>query len=72
MSRTSRLLRDKINKRMDELQSMMENNVHLDVPTVVAMHIESVSKFWSVLNEEDKDYVQAAQHAVQDGMRWDC
>ena len=63
-------LREKINSRMDELQAMMDNNVHLTDPLTVAMQAESVSRFWSVLEEEDKDYIQAAQHAVEDQLPW--
>ena len=63
-------LREKINTRMDELQAMMDNNVHLTDPLTVAMQAESVSRFWSVLDEEDKDYIQAAQHAVEDQLPW--
>ena len=38
-------VRDKINQRMDVLQAMMEDNVHLDRPDIVEQHIQTVSKF---------------------------
>jgi len=63
-------LRRKINDRMDQLQCFMETNEHLKNPLLVTMHLESVSKFWSVLSEEDKDYIHGCQHAIEDQLYW--
>lgn len=63
-------LRDKINERMDMVQQYMESNLHLKDPHAVIMAIESVSKFWSVLSEEDQEYLQVARDAVEDGRDW--
>ena len=57
-------LKDKINERMDILQGWMEQDYHLKRPDVVYQHTLSVSKFWSVLSEEDKDYIQGVQSAI--------
>ena len=46
----------KIKQRMDILQGWMEDNYHLRRPEVVLEHIQTVSKFWSILQEEDIDY----------------
>lgn len=63
-------VREKINTRMDELQEMMESNLHLKDPDRVMAHTWTISKFWSVLSEEDKDYVQCAQHAIEEQTEW--
>ena len=63
-------VRDKINERMDVLQAMMEDNVHLDSPEIVEQHIRTVSKFWSVLSDEDKDYIHGARYAIEERMKW--
>lgn len=63
-------VRDKINERMDVLQSMMEDNVHLDSPEIVEQHIRTVSKFWSVLSDEDKDYIHGARYAIEEKVEW--
>ena len=55
---------------MDRLQEMMETNFHLKDPANAAMHLISVSKFWSLLSEEDRDYIQCAQDAIEDGIEW--
>lgn len=57
-------LTQKINQRMDILQDWMEQDYHLERPEVVYEHTLSVSKFWSVLSEEDRDYIQGVQFAI--------
>ena len=64
------MVQKKINERMDILQNWMENNYHLKRPEVVKEHIESISKFWSVLSEEDRDYIQGCQYAIEEKMQW--
>lgn len=58
-------LRDKINERMDKLQEMMERDYHFEQPEEVYEHTLTVSKFWSVLSEEDREYIQCAQDAIE-------
>ena len=60
----------KIKERMDKLQKWMESNYHIDHPNEVYELTTSVSKFWSVLSEEDQDYIQAAQHAIEKKELW--
>ena len=55
---------------MDDLQRMMENNVHLINPDKVAIQISSVSKYWSVLDDEDRDYIHGARHALEEKTEW--
>jgi len=64
------MVQKKINERMDILQSWMEKNYHLKRPEVVKEHIESISKFWSVLLEEDRDYIQGCQYAIEEKLEW--
>lgn len=63
-------LREKINLRMDILQHWMESNYHLTNAEEVAAHCLDLGKFWSVLSEEDREYIQCAQHAIEDKMEW--
>jgi hypothetical protein len=55
---------------MDGIQGMMESNVHLDNPIKVEEAIASVSKFWSALSEEDRDYIHGARFAIEEKMEW--
>lgn len=63
-------LREKINMRMDILQDWMESNYHLKNPEAVIEHIENVSKFWSVLSEEDRDYIHGCRYAIEEKSEW--
>ena len=63
-------LREKINHRLDTLQEMLENNEHLDKPRAAEDLINRISPFWSILSEEDREYVQVAQDAVEEGWKW--
>ena len=64
-------LRVKINDRLDQLQTMMAEQKHLDDKGVgVVEHIATISKFWSVLSEEDKDYIQGCQYAIDEQVEW--
>lgn len=63
-------LRDKIKTRMDGIQDMMESNVHLENPIKVEEAIAGVSKFWSALSEEDRDYIHGARFAIEEKMEW--
>ena len=63
-------LREKITQRMDDLQRMMENNIHLTNPDKVEIQISSVSKFWSALDDEDRDYIHGARHALEEKTEW--
>lgn len=63
-------LREKITQRMDDLQRMMENNEHLSNPDKVEIQISSVSKFWSALDDEDRDYIHGAKYALEEKMEW--
>ena len=55
---------------MDTLEDMMNNNSHLVDEEAVKEQISSVSKFWSVLSDEDKDYIQGAQWAIEEKAKW--
>jgi len=63
-------LREKVTKRLDDLQALLEANQHLENPKEAVDLIHRISPFWSILSEEDRDYVQCAQHAIEEGAEW--
>lgn len=63
-------INDKIGERLDLLQKMLENNDHINNQSEALEMISNISKFWSVLSEEDRDYIQAAQHAIDEQQAW--
>jgi hypothetical protein len=63
-------IRKKIDDRMDKLQAIMESNEHLTNPEKAIGLTHRISPFWSILSEEDREYVQCAQHAIEDQLEW--
>ena len=55
---------------MDQLQEWMESNYHLENSQEVYDHTLTISKFWSVMSEEDREYVQMAQNACENKQVW--
>ena len=63
-------LRQKLDARLDELQEIMENDLHLMYPDKAMDLTYRISPFWTVLSEEDREYVQCAQDAIEEGWKW--
>ncbi len=66
-------VRVKIQTRLDILEAQLTAGEHLcSVEGIVAVltTIASVSKFWRVLSDEERDFVNAARLAIEDQMAW--
>ena len=63
-------LNERIKNRLDTLQHWMETDYHLKNPDEVKDLTLSISKFWSVLSEEDREYVQYSQYAIDEKITW--
>lgn len=60
----------RIETRLNELDKMMSEGVHLSDRLIVEEKIESVSKFWSHLSDADRDYLNAVRHAMDKQEPW--
>lgn len=63
-------LRKKIELRLDEIEDLMNSNSHLTNPEELDEKVSNVSKFWSVLSEEDRDFIQGVRWAVEEKVKW--
>ena len=63
-------VRKKIEERLDDLEHHMDNNIHLEDRELVEQLIQSISKFWSVLEEGDREYIEAARYACEFQKIW--
>ena len=66
-------IRDKIQTRLDTLELQLKAGEHLrSAEGVIAVltTIGQVSKFWRVLRDEDRDFLNAAKMAVEDELEW--
>jgi len=63
-------IRQRIEERLNLLESMLTAQKHITNPDDVLETIASVSKFYSVLSEEQREFVQAARWATDSRNVW--
>ena len=69
MSKVNRY-KAQITQQMDDLQSMMEDNLHLRKPQIIQQALENLTFKWHFISEEDRDYIQGVQHALEEQTKW--
>jgi putative sterol carrier protein len=60
-------LKTRIQQRLDRLEQYMKENKRKEATDL----IPEISKFWSVLSEGDKDFIQCVRVALEDNLDWD-
>lgn len=68
-------IREKIKNRQDELEAHLKAGKHLlpnDETEIVEVYklTESISKFWRILSDEEKDFIQVARVAILEQREW--
>ena len=48
----------------------MNNQEHISNPESVIECLDSITKFWSVLQEDERDYVECARFALDKKIEW--
>lgn len=64
-------IRYKIVKRLDEIERMVKQQIHLTNPEKVVDLLSEVDKFFTVLTEDEKDFIGAVSFATRTKTRWD-
>lgn len=70
-------IREKITSRLDQLEANLKVGKHLledsDEEEMLEVYklTESVSKFWQILSDEEKDFIQAARIAILEQKPWE-
>lgn len=59
-------IREKIEARLDELEMLMKNGKHAQAEEL----IQSITKFTSVLTEEQRDFMGAVKFAIAEKNNW--
>jgi hypothetical protein len=49
---------------------LVRKDYHLHNPEEMMLQTLAVSKFWSVLSEEDREFIQAVQSSIEEGWSW--
>ena len=70
MSKTQEF-RKRVDDAMNMLQKMMDANVHLVDKETVLEQCEKCSLYFTFLDEGDREYLQCARDAVEEGTHWD-
>lgn len=63
-------IRIKIDDRIDYLERCMLKEMHITSPDIVNEVIHSISKYWSILDDDDIDYIQACEYARDEELTW--
>jgi hypothetical protein len=61
---------DKINEQLDKLETMLTSQQHLTSPETVGVQLETLSMYFHLMNDEDRDYVNCARIALEDKIEW--
>jgi hypothetical protein len=48
----------------------MNGNQHLADPDGIEEKVSNVSKFWSALSEEDRDFIDGVRWAIEEKVKW--
>jgi hypothetical protein len=67
---TTTSIRQRIEDRLNLVEQMLILQQHLSDPAEVLDALASVSKFYSVLSEEQREFVQAARWATDSRNVW--
>ena len=59
-------IREKINARLDELEVLMKARNYAEAAEL----LPSITKFASVLTEEQRDFISAARLAIAENLDW--
>mgnify|MGYP001166223212 FL=1 len=62
--------REKLKSRIDKLEGIMQSNEYLNNPLEAMQLINKLSNYWGVMAEEDREFIQAAQMAIEDKLVW--
>ena len=72
----TKTIREKITSRLDQLEADLKCRKHLlehaseDSMLEVYKLTESISKFWPILSDEEKDFIQVARLAILEQREW--
>lgn len=66
-------IRQKIETRLDNLEVALKAGKHLkngDESLEVHELIGSISKFWSILDDSERDFINASRYAIKEQKEW--
>ena len=65
------LIQKKIEKYMDKIQALIEDNAHLDNRiSDLQESLDRINLYVAHMNDEDTDYTKAVQYAIDNKIKW--
>ncbi len=63
-------IQDTINDKLNQLEQSLLNQDHLNNPIEFLIQLVSLSKYFHLMSDEDRDYVNCAKEALEDQIEW--
>ena len=68
-------VREKIKDTFDQLEVVMADQRHLDIQNglfkEVLPLVAKASKYWRILDDEHRDFLNCVRYAIQNSKRWE-
>mgnify|MGYP000008788377 FL=1 len=62
--------KDIINDKLNQLEQSLLNQDHLKNPIEFLTQLASLSKYFHLMSDEDRDYIHCAKTALEDQIEW--
>ena len=62
--------KDIIHERLNHLEQSLLNQDHLNNPVEFLTQLASLSKYFYLMSDEDRDYIHCAKTALEDQIEW--
>lgn len=63
--------REKVVTLLDSIEADMRIQLHLTNPSVILDQLDSIDNLWSVMTEDEREFVGAIQFAVDNKKKWE-
>lgn len=63
-------IREKINEKMNRLEELVTSNYHTSFPNIVKEHLKEIHPYYTMLEPEDRDYVDVIENIVGGNRPW--
>lgn len=73
MTSAKAMITAKVEDALARLEILLKADAHLDAGDGLAAVkglVDSLSVYWSIMDDEQRDFVQGAQHMVETNSRW--
>ena len=62
--------KDIVNEKLNELEQSLLNQDHINTPIEYLTQLVSLSKYFHLMSDEDRDYIHCAKTTLEDQIEW--